>query len=392
MAQFRTGIENLIMQQFEPLQGKRIGLMSNPGAVDNKLRTTYDILRNAPQVQLTALFAPEHGFLGATPDGEKIASQTDPLTGLPIFSLYGDSLRPTPEMLSHIDLMLCDIQDIGVRYYTFLWTISHIIEACGENNVAVIILDRPNPLGDTISGSLLEAEFSSLVGRYNIPIQHGITLGEMLNMLNQTVNPTQAELTVIPCENYHPGMSWQDTGRHFIPPSPNMPHLVTVNHYPGACLIEGTNLSEGRGTALPFEIIGAPFINAVSLADDLNALNLSGIFFRAHHFKPTSSKFTGKDCHGVQAHILDVQTYEPISTWLNVIHMIRHRYPQEFQWLEPYTENGLYHFDRLIGNADVRQQIDAGTNIETIMASWSDYADEFRRTRQPYLLYDIVDN
>jgi uncharacterized protein YbbC (DUF1343 family) len=388
MTSFKLGIENLVKQEFAPLRGKCVGLMSNPSAVDSKLRMTYDILRNAPEVNLTTLFAPEHGFLGATPDGEKIDSQIDTHTGIAVFSLYGDSLRPSSEMLSKIDVMVCDIQDIGVRYYTFLWTISHIIEACGENEVPVVILDRPNPLGDIVNGSPLEAEFASLVGRYNIPIQHGMTLGEMLNMLNQIVNPYSARLRIIPCEGYQHGMSWEDTRLHFIPPSPNIPHLVTAKHYPGACLIEGTNLSEGRGTTLPFEIVGAPFINAMSLADSLNALNLSGILFRAHHFKPTSSKYIGKDCHGVQAHIVDEQIYEPIRTWLNVIHSIRHSYPGQFQWREPHRPNGLYPFDRLIGNADVRQQIDDGVDIETISADWSNYAREFREKRQPYLLYD----
>lgn len=387
MSIFRLGIENLVEQDFASLKDKRVGLMTNPSAVDSRLRLTYDILRNAPQVNLTALFGPEHGFLGSVADGEKIASQTDSTTNLPIFSLYGDSLRPSAEMLSLIDVMLCDIQDIGVRYYTFLWTISHIIEACGKEGVEVIILDRPNPLGGKLNGGALEPEFSSLVGRYDVPIRHGMTIGEMLFMLNATVNPTPAELIIIPCEGYQRQMTWKDTNLAFIPPSPNMPHLITAKHYPGSCLIEGTNLSEGRGTTLPFEIVGAPFIDATRLADTLNDLKLSGILFRPHHFTPTSSKFSSVECHGIQAHIVDEQVYEPISAWLNVIAVIQHLYPAQFQWLEPYQQNGIRHFDRLIGNDDVRQQIDDGETIETIVREWAGDIVKFQDKRAAYLLY-----
>lgn len=387
MTTFKLGIENLVQQDFAPLQGKRVGLMSNPSAVNQKLSLTYNILRNTPQVKLTALFSPEHGFLGAIPDGEKIGTQTDTYTGLPVFSLYGDSLRPSKEMLNLIDVMLCDIQDIGVRYYTFLWTITYIIEACGENGIPVIILDRPNPLGDRIDGSSLEPEFASLVGRYNVPVQYGMTMGEMLNMLNQTVNPTPTELHVIPCEGYQRNTSWEDLNLAFVPPSPNMPHLVTAKHYPGSCLIEGTNLSEGRGTALPFEILGAPFIDAIQLADELNDLHLSGIRFRPHYFKPTTSKYAGIECHGVQAHIVDMQSYEPFQTWLQVIYVLCHRYPEQFRWREPYIPNGVYPFDRLIGNAHVRRQIDDGVKVETIVAEWADYLLRFNQERHAYLLY-----
>jgi len=365
----KLGIDQLVANDFAPLKGLRVGLFTNLSAVDSRLIPTYDLFRLSDAVQLVALFSPEHGLAGAAADGVQVASGIDIKSGVPIYSLYGESYRPTPAMLADVDIIVCDIQDIGVRYYTFLWTITHILEACGEYGVRVMLLDRPNPLGNHMDGSGLEPEQASLVGRYPIPIQHGMTLGELVSMINALWNPTPAELTIIPYEG-------EPTWKLFVPPSPNMPHLVTAQHYPGACLIEGTTLSEGRGTALPFEIVGAPGLDSWELATQLNALDLPGVRFRPHQFQPTASKHTGQLCGGVQVHILDAQVYRPLLVWLHVIRQMR----PYFEWLP--------HFDRLIGDTSTRQKLDAGISVDEITSEWVIFLDKFDAKRQPYLLYE----
>lgn len=373
-----TGIEVLKLQAFAPLKGRRVGLMTNTASVDADLRLTLDVLRE--NVNLVALYSPEHGLTSVAADGEKVTSSTDSRTGLHVYSLYGDTLRPTREMLRDIDVLVCDIQDIGARYYTYIWTISYILEAAGENGVEVMILDRPNPLGgDVVRGAPLQSGFESFVGRYNIPNQHGMTIGELAQMFNALWNPTPAQLTVIKCEVWWRTMTWNMTGLPFITPSPAMPHYSTAQHYPGACLIEGTTLSEGRGTALPFEIVGAPYIDPFALANQLNA-EAVGVRFRPHTFKPYASKYEGEVCHGVQAHVTNGQSFDPIASWLCVISTIRHLYPDHFAWKEA-------HFDRLIGSDQLRRQIDEGVPVEEIMQSWRDFIIEFKTLRQPYLLY-----
>jgi uncharacterized protein YbbC (DUF1343 family) len=385
MTRVLYGVEALRSQQFAPLKGKRVGLMTNPSAVDAQLNSTYDIFRHAEEVNLVALFAPEHGFMGAALDGEKVRSAVDARTGLAIYSLYGETLRPTREMLAGLDVLVCDIQDIGARCYTYLWTISHILEAAGEVGVELMILDRPNPLGGQVAGAPLSPECASLVGRFNIPIQHGMTLGELAQMINARWNPTPARLQVIACEGWRRAMSWQDTGLLFVPPSPGIPHPLTARHYPGACLIEGTTLSEGRGTALPFEVVGAPYIDGEALAQHLNAQAWQGVRFRAHVFRPFASKYAHTYCQGVQAHITDAALYEPISTWLGVLRAIRHLYPQDFAWLPPV--DNVYHFDRLIGSTSTRPQIDNGAALSELTAGWDNFVEAFKQERQAYLLY-----
>lgn len=386
-----SGIEVLRDDAYRPLHGLRVGLLTNPSAIDHHLETTLKILLQAEQVRLTALFAPEHGLYGAAPDGEKIPPSVDLCSGLPVYSLYGDHLRPTPEMFEAMDAVVCDIQDIGIRYYTFTWTISYLLDAVGECGIQVFILDRPNPLGGLrIDGPLLEPEFSTLVGRYPVPVVHGMTLGELLWMVNERWNPHPAQLTVIPCRNLNRATTWDQTGLPWAIPSPNMPHLSTLQHYAGACLIEGTNLSEGRGTTLPFEIVGAPWIDPYHLANTLNRqawADRFGVRFRPHSFQPTASKFAGQVCYGVQAYIIQPAKWQPIHAWLEVISAIRASYPEEFAWLPPYTPNGLYHFDRLIGTAQVREGIEQGEALDALTASWKVQANEFASQRQPFLLY-----
>lgn len=388
----KRGIEQLREDDFRLLQGKRVGLLTNPSAVDRKLTSTYEIFATAPEVDLNALYGPEHGMIAAALDAVAVEDRFDPATGVPIYSLYGKTVRPSADMLENIDVLVCDIQDIGLRFYTYVWTVSYVLEACGEHDIDVLILDRPNPLGDTVAGGPLDEKFSSFVGRFDIPVQHGMTLGELAQMMNALWNPTPANLTVVPCSGWNRHMTWDQTGLEFVTTSPAIPHFRTVLQYPGACFIEGTMLSEGRGTSLPFEVVGAPYINGNQLASDLNRLNLDGVIFRPHAFFPTASKFRDETCYGVQVHVTDQSAFEPIPVWLTVIHTIRHRYPDQFEWLPPYQQEyergSIYHFDRLIGSEKPRQQIDAGHSIMEVMAGWDVYCDAFCEQRAPYLMSD----
>ncbi|MGB1286860.1 MAG: exo-beta-N-acetylmuramidase NamZ family protein [Aggregatilineales bacterium] len=383
----KTGIDVLHEHNYAALAGKRIGLLANAASVDKHLVSTYERLWQADTVNLVALFGAEHGFSGAIADGETVNTMRDPRTNLPIYSLYGMTVKPSPDMLADIDAIVVDIQDVGVRYYTFVWTVSYLLEAAGEAGIEIIILDRPNPLAETVDGLPLEADFSSFVGRYDVPVQHGMTIGELAQMMNTVWNETPAALTVVACKGYRCEMTWQETGLLFVPPSPNMPHLITAQHYPGACLLEGTTLSEGRGTSMPFEVTGAPYIDGWSLADNLNTLDLPGVRFRAHSFVPSASKYTGEQCAGVQAHIMDGARYRPFETWLHVIQEIRHHYPDDFAWLPPYKEGALQHFDRLVGSDRVRQQIEDEVSVSEILIGCDSYCATFRERREQFLLY-----
>ncbi len=388
----KTGLEVLRQDGYKPLHGQRIGLFTNPSAVDRNLESAYNILCNERNVHVVALFSPEHGFAGATETSESASYNVDPLTNLPVYSLYGDIYRPTAEMLKDIDVIVCDIQDIGVRYFTYTWTISHILEAAGEHNVTVVLLDRPNPLGaSTIYGPCIEPGFRSYVGRCPVPVQHGLTLGELTWMINETWNPSLARLSIIGCEHYEREMTWQETKLAWVQPSPNVPHLETLVQYPGACLVEGTNLAEGRGTTLPFEIVGAPWIDGLNLAARLNAQAWSeafGVRFRPHNFKPHDGKWADQVCQGVQVHIVNPEKWRPIEVWLNMLAMIRSLYPDSFRWLPSSVEQGIFHFDRLIGTDDIRLGIDAGKAVADLIGGWQAEGDDFAEARKPFLLYE----
>ncbi|MBE2267591.1 MAG: DUF1343 domain-containing protein [Anaerolinea sp.] len=375
----KLGIDVLRAQDFAAIRGRRVGLMTNLNVTDSQLAPTYEVFRRAGLIN--ALLAPEHGLTGSLRDGELIASGIDARSGVPMHSLYADSsFRPKPEIFTGLDVVVCDIPDVGARYYTFLWSLSHLLEVLGERGIKVIVLDRPNPLGDRIAGSPLRPEVASIVGRFNVPICHGMTVGELALMFNDKWSPTPCDLEVIRCADWQRHMTWDQVGMPFVPASPAMPHFVTAQHYPGACLVEGTNFSEGRGTVLPFEIVGAPFVDAFGLADALNALSLAGVIFRPHSFRPSSGKFAGEMCYGVHAHIVDAHAYDPITVWLHVIRHLRAAYPDQFEWKR--------HFDLLIGSTGIRAQLDRGVPVSEIMAGWSDFHAEFRDQRAPYLLYE----
>jgi uncharacterized protein YbbC (DUF1343 family) len=384
----QLGIDVLIANDFAPIKGKRVGLYTNLSAVNSDLVPSYLIFAQAKATNLVALFAPEHGIMGAQLEGEKVSSTIEETSRVPVYSLYGENYRPMAESLAQIDVLVCDIQDIGVRYYTFLWTLSYIMEACAEHGVPIIVCDRPNPLGgDIVQGSPLDERFSSIVGRFNIPIRHGMTIGELAQMMNEVFLPKKAALTVIACQNYRRDMDFWAQGRQWVPPSPNLPHYINIQHYSGSCLIEGTKFSEGRGTAVPFELIGAPFLNGAVFADYMNMQGLAGVRFRPHAFRPTSSKFNGETCQGVMAHITNMHTYNPLQVWLSVLRELRIAYEEEFQWQPPYQEDSKHHFDLLIGNDTVRQQLDQGVSVADIMSEWLPSLEQFSRQRLAYLLY-----
>jgi uncharacterized protein YbbC (DUF1343 family) len=381
----RAGIDRLRDAGYSMLAGKRVGLLTHAAAVDHNFVSSYRILTESPAVQVAALFAPEHGFRSAARDGLPIGHSLDSRTGLPIFSLYGSNYRPSAEMLQGLDAIVCDIQDIGVRYYTYIWTMYEVLQAAGAVGLEVIVLDRPNPLGDRLAGPLVEPHLYSLVGGAPLPVCHGMTCAEVAQLLNSLWNPTSCRLTVVRCSGWERHEGAQPSGQGWVSPSPNMPQWITARHYAGSCLIEGTNLSEGRGTALPFEIAGAPFIDGDTLADALNRQGLPGVRWRPTRFQPTASKWAGEECGGVQAHLTDVETYDALRAWLTLIVQVMDLYPESFEWR--LIEKEPYVFDRLIGNERVRQHLEARLNLSTLWDEWAGVGETFAAVREPYLLY-----
>jgi len=388
----KLGIDVLRKQDFQPLQDKRVGLLTNASGVDSQLESTNRILWNSPKVHLVALFAPEHGIHSSQPTAEKFKDSHDKHTGLPIYSLYGENRKPTKSMLANVDVIVVDLQDTGVRYLTHTWTVMSLIDAAATSNVEVVILDRPNPFGNIVSGGVLSKELFSPLGSCPVPIRHGMTLGELAQMYNTRWTRSHTKLTVIQCEGWSHKITWAETGLFWIPPAPHLPDPQMLRHFSGAGLLEGAQLSIGRGTTLPYQIVGAPYIDALALSQHLNRLPWKGVKFRPHIFRPTSGLFADEVCEGVQVHITDEVAYDPIKTWLAILREIRSVYPMEFQWLPPHapsTEDGFfYQFDRLVGSYDVRPKIDAGVAANGLTEGWDEAEEEFSRLRGEYLLYD----
>ncbi|WP_223592117.1 exo-beta-N-acetylmuramidase NamZ family protein [Neobacillus bataviensis] len=383
---FRLGVEVLLQDKIDLIKGKRVGLITNPTGVDQKLNSIVDLLDNNPNVNLTALYGPEHGVRGSAQAGQYVESYIDEKTGVPVYSLYGNTKKPTPEMLSNVDVLLFDIQDVGTRYYTYIYTMALAMEAAKENNIPIIVLDRPNPLSGTkVEGPVLEDKYSSFVGEYAIPVRHGMTVGELAQLFNKEFG-IGADLTVVKMDGWKRNMYYDETPLDFVMPSPNMPTLDTALVYPGACLIEGTNISEGRGTTRPFELIGAPFINSDDLAAKLNSYHLPGVAFRAASFTPSTSKFVNKLSNGIQIHVTDRNSYKPFETGLYIVKTIHDMYPNDFQFRTPGS-NGISFFDNLTGNGSIRAGIEAGKSIEEMKAEWQPSLEKFMDVREKYLLY-----
>lgn len=373
------GAEMLMKDEKKLLKGKRVGLITNPTGVDQNLNSVVDLLNNDPDIQLEALYGPEHGVRGDAQAGQYVDYYIDEVTGLPVYSLYGKTRKPTPEMLENIDVLVFDIQDVGTRFYTYIYTMALAMEAAQEKGIPFIVLDRPNPLGGKkVEGPVLDPEFASFVGQYAIPLRHGMTVGELAKLFNKEFD-IGADLTVVKMKGWKRNAYFDETGLQFVMPSPNMPTLETALAYPGAALIEGTNVSEGRGTTKPFELIGAPFISSSELVTRLNQLDLPGVTFRAASFTPTFSKHSGKLSHGVQIHITDRNKYEPVETGLHIVKTIKDLYPEQVQ-LTPF-------FDNLIGNGWIRPAIENGMTVEEMESRWKKDLKEFEKVRKKYLMY-----
>lgn len=383
---FRLGVEVLLKDQLNLIKGKRVGLITNPTGVDQDLTSIVDLLYKNPNVKLTALYGPEHGVRGSAPAGSYVESYIDEKTGIPVYSLYGNTKKPTPQMLSNIDVLLFDIQDVGARFYTYIYTMALAMEAAKENNIPFIVLDRPNPIsGSRVEGPILEDKYSSFVGEFPIPVRHGMTVGELAKLFNKEFK-IGADLTVVKMQGWNRSMYYDDTDLQFVMPSPNMPTLDTALVYPGACLIEGTNVSEGRGTTRPFELLGAPFIDGDDLAEKLNSYHLPGVTFRSASFIPSTSKFVNQLSHGVQIHVTNRNAYKPFETGLYIVKTIHDMYPDKFQFRAPGS-NGISFFDNLVGNGSIRAGIEAGKSIEQMKKDWQPELNKFMDVREKYLLY-----
>lgn len=386
MSHIYTGIDVLHEYDFQVLKGRRVGLLTNPSAVNNKLERTLDVLRAG--VTLVSLFAPEHGIHGVRRDGEHFASGYDEVLGVYVHSVYGTHIRPTREMLDGLDVIVCDIQDVGARFYTFLWTLSYVMDAAGEYGVPVFVLDRPNPLGDTIRGPLLHPECASLVGRFPIPIQHGMTIGELARLFNEHFG-IGAKLEVVTMEGWHREQFYDETGLPWVLPSPNIPTLDSAIVYPGTVLFEGCNVSEGRGTTKPFELVGAPWVDPEPFAAGLNRLGLAGVHFRPALFEPTFHKHAKVPCGGCQIHITDRRTIHPVETGAALLQAFIRADRAAFEWRSPpyEYEYRLAPIDILAGSSALRERLDRDEDARSIAAGWAADVAPFLALRKPYLLY-----
>jgi uncharacterized protein YbbC (DUF1343 family) len=386
----KTGLDVLCEQQFAPLKRKRVGLVTHPAALSADLCPATELFVAAPWGKLVRLFGPEHGLAGTAQDLEGVAGESrGAIAGVPVVSLYGDtieSLKPTHEQLRDLDILVIDLQDVGSRYYTFQATMLYCLEACAPLGLPVIVLDRPNPLdGDTVEGPTIRPGFESFVGPHPIPIRHGMTIGELAR-LYQAERVPGVDLTVIPCG----GWRRDDWGSRFwFPPSPNMPGVSTAFVYPGMCLIEGTNLSEGRGTTRPFEYVGFPGLNARELAARLDCYPLPGVRYLPATFRPTFQKHAGQTCGGVFVAVSHPVTFHSVASAVNVLIAAREMLGERFRW-----RTGRYEFvddkpaiDLLFGSDRERLAIEAGLSWKEIAAEWEPEVAAFRERRKPYLLY-----
>lgn len=379
-----SGLEVLVHEEVHRLQGARVGLLTVPAAVDKQLTSAIDLLRQAPGVQLTALFGPEHGVRGEAQAGDHVADTTDPETQLPVYSLYGSRREPPAEALAGIDVLVIDLFDVGCRYWTYPYTMAHAMKAAAEAGIPVLVLDRPNPITGTRSeGNLPDLAVARRINEspVQIPIRTGLTLGELALLFNEDLN-IGCNLTVIPCKGWERRQWYDATGLPYVLPSPNTPTLDTLTVYPGTCLIEGTTLSEGRGTTKPFELIGAPGINAGRLADALNERQLPGVRFRPAHFVPVFSKHKGELCSGVQVHVTDRDRLNATAVGVHLLHALKQLAPEQMQWRKPYREGGTHPIDHLYGSSDLRLKLDAGAYPDDVIQRWeSDLAQFTERTK-----------
>ncbi len=388
----RLGIDRIEEKWPKELKGAKVALLVHQASVNSNLKYTWDVFSHFAKVKVKALLAPQHGLFGETQDNMiEWEDFRDTSTGLPVYSLYGKSRKPLPYMLEGIDGIVVDLLDVGSRYYTYIWTLYLVMESALENGKFVVVLDRPNPIGGLeIEGPVLKEAYSSFVGLKPLPVRHGMTIGEIA-LLFKGEYLRDINLFVLKMENWSRNYFWEDTGLEWVNPSPNMPSEKTALLYPGMCLLEATNVSEGRGTTRPFEILGAPFINPYELVEALENYSLEGVYFRPLYFIPTFNKFAGEKCGGLQIHIRDKKALKPFKIGVVIIKVIKELYPDHFRWREPPYE---YEFkklpiDILAGSNYLREALDKGDSIEEMETWWKLEGEVFNKeVRSKYLIYE----
>lgn len=381
MSRTILGIERV--DEFKHLfEGKRVGLITNPTGIDGNFKSSIDILRE--KTNLVGLFSPEHGVRASIQAGEHLATYIDDETGITVYSLYGSTRRPSKEILDTLDVMTIDIQDVGSRYYTFIYTMVYCMQECAKNGKKFVVFDRPNPVDcEKVEGNILDLKYRSFVGYYPIPQRHGLTIGELALLFNKEYD-INCDLEVIPMLNYERWMSFEDTKLPWVIPSPNFPTMNTAYAYNTTCVLEGTNVAEGRGTTTPFEIFGAPWMKSETLARQLNELNLPGVYFRPQYFTPTFAKYAKELCGGVFMHVTDRKTFHSIKTSWAILRVIRENYAEHFKISAPYVEGRPCMFEFETGCDYIRDM------TYTLQQEW-DILDQdeasFREVRKNYLIY-----
>ncbi len=380
---FKPGLEVFLGKYLHLVQGKKVGLITNQAGLNRDLVSNIDLFWEHPEINLVALFAPEHGVRGNIVAGEKVSAEIDPRTRIRVNSLYGECKEPSGEVLEGIDVLVFDLQDVGVRFYTYLSTLLYCLKACGEQGLTFIVLDRPNPLGRKEEGNILRQEFKSFVGPAPILLRHGLTLGELAGLLNSSLKEP-ARLEVIPCQGWQGDLFRGDKGR-WIPPSPGLPHFGSVLAYPGTCLFEGTNLSEGRGTANPFEFVGAPWIDPFRWREKLLDQNLPGVDFRPTFFYPRYSKHQQKECGGLQVYITDPERVDTVLVGLVMLYTCRKIYPEATHFI---SMGANYYLDLLLGSDQPRLLLEKGVHPEEITREWTEERAYFANIKREFLLYE----
>jgi uncharacterized protein YbbC (DUF1343 family) len=385
----RTGADLFPLEAHKLLDGKKFGLLTNPTGINANFRSTINVSAELQSGQLVALFACEHGIRAEKQAGVWFGDEVDERLGIPVYSIFDKQLyKPTERMLSDLDAVVYDIQDLGVRFYTYLTTLLYLMEACAEHGKTVIVLDRPNPLGGhRIEGGLLQKGFGSLVGGWKIPASTGLTIGECATLVNDQMEKS-CDLHVIRLENWSRDMEYPQTGLPWLMASPNMPTMDTIRVFTGNCLFEGTNLSEGRGTTKPFELFGAPWLDSEKLCKTINEMRFPGVYFHPFVFSPTFQKHKGEICKGVMTYVTEPKVYESAITALHLIHEITKMHPEEFEWIpnrhEPHMKQPI---DLLSGSDEVRLTLHTESGLRTIVNKWKADRESWRETIKPYLLY-----
>lgn len=378
----KNGID-VIEKYADLFRGKRVGLITGPTGLDKNLKSTIDII--IEKFNLTALFSPEHGIRGNFQAGVHVENYLDEKTGIKVYSLYGKNRKPSSEVLKDIDVLVMDIQDVGARFYTYLYTMTNSMESCAENGKPFVVLDRINPIGgEIVEGNILNTEFQSFVGLYPVASRYGLTIGEFASLVNKEFN-INCDLHIVKCEGWRRELYFDETDLQWVAPSPNIPTIDTAILYPGTCVFEGTNISEGRGTTKPFEIIGAPWLDPYKLADLMNNKGFEGVIFRPVYFEPTFSKHKGELCRGVQIHIKDRKKIEGFKIGLQLLYNIKEMSGDKFSWLPPFKEGTPYFIDHLMGTDEIRLE---KYSMDEIILKYQEQIKTFTLLKNQYHLYE----